>query len=52
MSFLFLLVSTLHWNWRKAQNRYCLEERGEEMRGWGQGQVGEMTQTMYAYVNK
>jgi hypothetical protein len=23
-----LLISTLQWNWRKAQNRFCLEERG------------------------
>jgi hypothetical protein len=25
MSFLLLLISTLQWNWRKAQNRFCLE---------------------------
>jgi hypothetical protein len=38
---------------RKAQNRICLKGRGGE-RGWGQGQgqEGEMTQTMYAHVNK
>jgi hypothetical protein len=29
MSFLLLLISTLQRNWRKAQNRFCLEERGE-----------------------
>jgi hypothetical protein len=28
VSFLLLLVSTLQWNWRKAQNRFCLEVRG------------------------
>jgi hypothetical protein len=27
LSFLLLLVSTLQWNWRKAQNRFCLEGR-------------------------
>jgi hypothetical protein len=52
MSFLLLLISTLQWNWRKAQNRFCLEGRGEGNRGSGQGQEGEMTQTMYVHVNK
>jgi hypothetical protein len=36
MSFLLLLISTLQWSWRKAQNRFCLEERGER----GKGKVG------------
>jgi hypothetical protein len=31
---------------------FCLEERRECGRWWGQGQEGEMTQTMYALVNK
>jgi hypothetical protein len=35
MSFLLLLISTLQWNWRKAQNRFCLEMRGEVERGAG-----------------
>jgi hypothetical protein len=35
MSFLLLLISTLQWNWRKAQNRFCLEAKGEEGRRWG-----------------
>jgi hypothetical protein len=58
MSFLLLLISTLQQNWRKAQNRFCLEGRGEEERkreGRGGGQRrqrGEMTQTIYAHVNK
>jgi hypothetical protein len=52
MSFLLLLISTLQWNWRKVQNRFYLEGRGEGVRGWGQEQEGEMTQTMYAHVNK
>jgi hypothetical protein len=44
-------MSSLQQNWRKAQNRFCLEERGkgEKVRA---GAGGEMTQTMYAYVNK
>jgi hypothetical protein len=25
---------------------------GEEGRGWGKGEGGEMTQTMYSHVNK
>jgi hypothetical protein len=50
MSFLLLLISTLQQNWRKAQNRFCLEGRGEGEEG--QGQEGEMTQTIYAHVNK
>jgi hypothetical protein len=30
MHFLLLIISTLQWNWRKAQNRFCLEVR------WGE----------------
>jgi hypothetical protein len=37
MSFLLLLIFTLQKNLRKAQNRFCLEERGEGERGWGLG---------------
>jgi hypothetical protein len=38
MSFLLLLISTLQWNWRKVQNRFCLEGRGKEERvGVGAG---------------
>jgi hypothetical protein len=29
MSFLLLLISTLQGNWRKEQNRFCLEGREE-----------------------
>jgi hypothetical protein len=50
MSFLLLLISTLQQNWRKAQNRFCLE--GRRVERLGEGQEGEMTQTMYAHVNK
>jgi hypothetical protein len=37
LSFLLLLMSTLQQNWRKGQNRFCLEvrEMGEKGRGWG-----------------
>jgi hypothetical protein len=28
MSFLLLLISSLQQNWRKGQNRFCLEVRG------------------------
>jgi hypothetical protein len=60
MSFLLLLMSSLQQNWRKGQNRFCLEVRGVggEGRGWegaggrGQGAGGEMAQTMYAHMNK
>jgi hypothetical protein len=34
---------SLQQNWRRGQNRFCLEARGEE---------GEMAQTMYAHMNK
>jgi hypothetical protein len=40
MSFLLLLISTLQWNWIKAQNRFCLEARGREERV-GTGERGE-----------
>jgi hypothetical protein len=56
MSFFLLLISTLQQNWRQVQYRFCLEgrEEGEEGGGGrgGEGQEGEMTQTMYARVNK
>jgi hypothetical protein len=51
MSFLLLLISTLQWNWRKGHNRFCLEGRGNGG-GGGPEQEGEMTQKMYAHVNK
>jgi hypothetical protein len=51
MFFLLFLVSTLQQNWRKEQNRFCLEaRRGGERGGWGQ--VEEMAQRMYAHMNK
>jgi hypothetical protein len=35
MSFLLMLISTLQENWRKAQNRFCLEARYGEGGGGG-----------------
>jgi hypothetical protein len=54
LSFLLLLMSSLHQNWRKGKNRFCLEVRGVGVvEGGGKGGSGrEMAQTMYAYVNK
>jgi hypothetical protein len=41
-------MSTLQQNWRKGQNRFCLE-----MRGLGREREGaEMAPTMYAHMNK
>jgi hypothetical protein len=49
MFFTLLLMSSLQKNWRKGQNRFCLEARRGRRQG---GQRGEMTQTMYAHMNK
>jgi hypothetical protein len=52
LSFLLLLMSSLQQNWRKGQNRFYLEVREVGGEG-GSGEQGEeMTQTMYAHVNK
>jgi hypothetical protein len=39
VSFLLLLMSTLQQNWRRGQNRFCLEVKwgGERGRRWGAG---------------
>jgi hypothetical protein len=29
-----MLISNLQWNWKKAQDRFCLEVRGVRERGW------------------
>jgi hypothetical protein len=50
MSFLFLLISTLQRNCTEQVLPRSEGEGGGESRGGGQG--GEMTQTMYAHVNK
>jgi hypothetical protein len=52
MSFLLLLMSSLQQNWRRGQNRFCLEARGLGRVGGGRGQGEEMAQTMYAHMNK
>jgi hypothetical protein len=43
-------MSSLQQNWRKGQNRFCLEARewGEEVGRQG----GEMAQSMCAHLNK
>jgi hypothetical protein len=43
-------MSFLQQNWRRGQNRFCLEEEG--VGGEGRGERGEMAQTMYAHMNK
>jgi hypothetical protein len=49
---LFYCLSSVQRNWRRGQNRFCLEARrvGEDEGVGGQG--GGMTQTMYAHMNK
>jgi hypothetical protein len=45
--------SSLPQNWRRGQNRFCLEARGGVGKKEGvEGQGGEMVQTMYAHMNK
>jgi hypothetical protein len=43
-------MSSLQQNWRKAQNSFCLEARRVDEGDRGQG--GEMTQIIYAHMNK
>jgi hypothetical protein len=43
-------MSTLQENWRKGQNRFCLEVR--RVGGRGRGWEEEMAQTIYAHMNK
>jgi hypothetical protein len=45
-------MSSLQQNWRKGQNRFCLEARRVGESGREQGIGEEMTQTMYAHRNK
>jgi hypothetical protein len=42
-------MSSLQQNWRKGQNRFCLEAKGngESWGKWGAG--GKMAQIMYIY---
>jgi hypothetical protein len=46
----YLLRFSLQQNWRRGQNKFCLEVRGREEEGSGV-QGGEMAQTMCAHVN-
>jgi hypothetical protein len=48
MSFLLLLISTLQQNWRKTGSAWKWGRERVEARDRG----GEITQTMYAHVNK
>jgi hypothetical protein len=42
---------SLQQNWRRGQNRFCLEARGDgEERAEKQGE--EVAQTMYTHMNK
>jgi hypothetical protein len=45
-------MSSLQQNWRKVQNRFCLEVSGVVGGGRGEGEEGEIVQTKYAYMNK
>jgi hypothetical protein len=42
-------MSSLQQNWRRGQNRFFLEARGK---GEGEGNRGEMAQSMYEHMNK
>jgi hypothetical protein len=45
-------MSSLQQNWKRRQNRFCLEQGGKgKMDGVG-GKEREMAQTLYAYMNK
>jgi hypothetical protein len=49
MSFILSLMFSLQQNWRRGQNRFCLEASGV---GSGEGvkrQQGEIAQTMYTH---
>jgi hypothetical protein len=46
-------MSSLQQNWRKGQNRFCLEASGVGRKGRKlEEQRGEMAQTRYAHMNK
>jgi hypothetical protein len=46
MPFLLLLMSSLQQNWRREQNRFCLELKGVYVGG------SKKAKTMYAHTNK
>jgi hypothetical protein len=43
---------SLQQNWRRGQNRFCLEVREVGLRGRGKGAGGKMAQAMYTHMNK
>jgi hypothetical protein len=45
-------MSSLQQNWRKGQNRFCLEVRWWEGERGGREQREEMSQKTYAHMNK
>jgi hypothetical protein len=45
-------MSSFQQNWRKEQNRFCLEARGWGREGGSGRQGREMAQTMFAHMNK
>jgi hypothetical protein len=51
LSFLLLLMSPLQQNWRRRQNRFCLEVRRVGGEGRGRG-AGGRDCPMYAQMNK
>jgi uncharacterized membrane protein len=53
LTFLLVLMLSQQQNWRRGQNRFCLETRAvaEIRRGW-MVQGGEMAQTMYIPMDK
>jgi hypothetical protein len=55
ISFLLLFMSSLQQNWRRGQNRFCLEARGWGgiRRGWGAGgRNGPNNVCTYESMNK
>jgi hypothetical protein len=45
-------MSSLQQNWRKGQNRFCLEAEGDGEERERVGTGGRNGQTMYAHMNK
>jgi hypothetical protein len=58
MSFLLLIMSSLQQNWKRGQNRFCLEARGqregagERKGGWGRGRNGPNNVCTYELKKK
>jgi hypothetical protein len=45
-------MSSLQQNWRRWQNRFCLEAKRVGGKGEDRRHGGEMAQTMYAHIKK